>query len=191
MATTNSCSSDCAPTFPDNITVTNTTNTVQVAASEGQWRRERLDVQNGRATLDFSPMVSSITIDKNGQILPYPECWALNGLQIMFATGVADENDVVSITYLTIDTVPTTIAEVGTIATFSTDTPPTGWTECDGLLESQITRAALFDVIGHTYKLEGDVEGDLDTREEFRLPNLDTSFYDGTTLVTLDSMIKF
>ena len=192
MATTNSCYSGCSPAFPENVTITNTTNTVNVAGSEGQWRRERIPIVGNQGVLEYTPMLNSMTIDKNGQILPYPDCWNVNGLIVTFGDGVVDSDDIVSITYLTLDTPPATIAEVGTIATFSTTTPPSGWLKCDGAAVRQATYSALYLVILHTYRNDAPDEAALNALAEpaFRLPNLDTSFYDGSTLVTLDSMIK-
>ena len=188
----NSCCNEDNPRFPDTVNIVDSSTTVDVANSEGNWRRESLAFAlvdgSYSATLDYIPIIDSITLTKGGQVLPYPDDYAIATKVITLAADVFDPlasgtADIFDITYMTTDVVGITVAETGTIATFSTDTLPTGWIECDGATVAQATYADLFTVIGHTYG--ADPGGG-----DFILPDLQAQFYDGETLVMKPSMIK-
>ena len=200
ITTTNTCCTNTTgPLFPSNITITDSSTTLTVAETTGAFRLENFNAVTGdMVTLAYEPIINSMVVDKNGQVLPYSVDWYTSGKKVHFNANVLDLDDDVSIRYVTSASVDAAaVVAVGTISTWSGDQgslgdpitdAPTGWILCYGQSVNKAgIYADLFTEIGTEYG-----SGDHATLT-FSIPNLTNQLYDGATssIVTLRSIIKF
>ena len=101
ITTTNTCCTNTTgPLFPSNVTITDNSTTLTVADTTGAFRLEDFSsIVDSTITLANVPIINSIVVDKNGQILPYPADWIVSGKKIIFSSDVIDADDEISVRY--------------------------------------------------------------------------------------------
>lgn len=187
ITTTNTCcSGTTGPLFPSNITITDNSTTLTVADTTGAFRLEDFSsIVDSKVTLANVPIINSIVVDKNGQILPYLADWTINGSVITFLADVIDADDDISVRYVTSDTVAAANAvAVGTVSGWAGNqaVAPDGWEICNGRNLARVgTYAALFAAIGTTY-------GAGDGATTFTIPNTHVSLFDPATGTSTDKI---
>lgn len=106
-------------------------------------------------TLSQAPLPNSLQLTKNGIRLIAPADYSLSEQIITMVTAPASSTTLVAMYSVGTATDVASIAidggPIGSIITYSTTTPPSGYLYCDGSYVSTTTYSALFAVTGHRY----------------------------------------
>jgi len=189
----NCCADPCYPS-PADVTINQTI--VQIDEGQVAWKDENITYVPGTDTyeLTYQPIHNDeMMVIVNTAVWKQGTDYLVAGNEITFLNSIpATPTPSIVAHYMYFTDGATLVSATGTIVSWggSQSSAPTGWLFCNGDPLSQADYAALYAAIGHTYANDAADEADLQADGQFRLPDLQTSFYDGETLVVRKSIIK-
>lgn len=177
----------CQSSCPEPVS-TVTVNQTIIEFGEGNealYRQDALFLDlNLQATLTAVPAsMQAVGLYINGVLQNQGEHYTVNGQTITVNTQPPAGSTIIA-KYLSAESESVSGVAIGAILGFGGTVAPSGFLLCNGAAVSRAGYSALFAVIGTTYGV-----GDGSTT--FNLPTLQSPYYNGTTLVTGTSIIKY